>query len=48
VPTDVKGNVKLVGLLPGWPFEVKLEPTVTDPKATSTGVLQLLQKVIGK
>jgi hypothetical protein len=28
VPQNVKGSLKIVGALEGWPFAVKQEPTV--------------------
>jgi hypothetical protein len=28
VPENVKGNLKFVGALDGWPFAVKADPTI--------------------
>jgi hypothetical protein len=28
VPENVKGQIKVVGTLEGWPFEVEADPTV--------------------
>jgi len=37
VPADVKGKIKVVGLLEGWPFPVQQDPTEVDPKLAALG-----------
>jgi hypothetical protein len=49
VPSDVKGEVQVVGLLEGWPFAVVEDPTRVKPKAAiGTAVLDLFRKVVEK
>jgi hypothetical protein len=50
VPSEVQDNVKVVGVLDGWPFEVKQDPTVADARALGGAgeLLRLIQKVFAK
>jgi hypothetical protein len=36
VPANVKGKIKVVGLLEGWPFAVKESPSEKDLESTET------------
>jgi hypothetical protein len=46
VPAGTRGNVKVVGLLPGWPFAVRQDPTLVPRGAQSKrgDIIQVLQK----
>jgi hypothetical protein len=50
VPAEVKGTVKVVGLLEGWPFKVQEDPTEFNAKAMTKagGILQLFEKAVKK
>jgi hypothetical protein len=39
VPADVQGDLKVVGLLEGWPYPVKEDPTVVKPQRKSVSSL---------
>jgi hypothetical protein len=46
VPEDVKGSVKVIATLEGWPFATKEDPTVVTPGANRLGEVlrQLFEK----
>jgi hypothetical protein len=50
VPAGTRGNVKVVGLLPGWPFEVRQEPMVVQRGVLSPGdaVLRLIKTLFSE
>jgi hypothetical protein len=35
VPDSISGKIKVVGQLEGWPFPVKVDPTVVEVKAST-------------
>jgi hypothetical protein len=47
VPNEVKGEVRVIGQLPGWPFPVKEDATIVNPKAVAgtPAIFKLIEKL---